>query len=151
MKCTCTVRGQCKIHAYYSRSIKAPFGKVRLRILRVKCTSCGKTHAILLDSIVPYSQVVVKDHIEIITTMEENRDVKYIMELCPEIEKSNITYILSTYRRHWRERIRSISSQICKLLKETKNLVNSVFSKFQLNFMQIRYTHNSLQSLYHIG
>lgn len=149
LKCSCEVRGQCKRHAYYTRSIKTPFGKVRLRILRVICASCGKTHAILLDSIVPYSQVVLKDHIEIIMNMEEKKNMKHIMERCPEIEECNITYILNTYRRHWKERICSISPQIIKLLKEINVLITSAFSRFQLNFMQIRYTYNSLQSLNH--
>lgn len=71
------------------------------------------------------------------------------MERCPEIEESNITYILNTYRRHWRERIQSISPQIMKLLKEINVLIISSFYRFQLNFMQIHYTYNSLQSLNH--
>lgn len=149
LKCSCDARGQCKKHAYYTRRIKTPFGKVRLCILRVICTSCGKTHAILLDSIVPYSQVVLKDHIDIITAMEEKKNRNHIMERCPEIEESNITYILNTYRRHWRERIQSISPQIMKLLKEINVLIISSFYRFQLNFMQIHYTYNSLQSLNH--
>lgn len=149
LKCSCDVRGQCKRHAYYTRHIKTPFGKVRLHILRVICTSCGKTHAILLDSIVPYSQVALKDHIDIITTMEEKKNMNPIMYRCPEIEESNITYILNTYRRHWKERIQSISPQIIRLLKEINVLIYSSFFRFHLNFMQIRYTYNSLQSLNH--
>ncbi len=54
----CSSKGNCIIHARYERSIiDFQDGKPvesRLRILRVKCTSCEHTHAILPDFIVPY-------------------------------------------------------------------------------------------------
>ena len=54
----CGTRGSCRIHAYYGRSLVDFIGGVPVRhslcILRLIC-SCGHTHAILPDFIVPYS------------------------------------------------------------------------------------------------
>lgn len=54
----CGTRGSCRIHAYYGRSLVdfidgAPV-RHSLCILRLICT-CGHTHAILPDFIIPYS------------------------------------------------------------------------------------------------
>ncbi|MGN0433983.1 MAG: hypothetical protein ACI4EB_05550 [Bilifractor sp.] len=40
-----------RIHGYYRRFVKASAGKMALRILRLRCTECGRTHAVLLSSI----------------------------------------------------------------------------------------------------
>lgn len=59
----CGCRGNCRIHAYYYRYI-LDFRKgkpccARIRVMRVIC-SCGHTHAILPDFIVPYRQHSLK-------------------------------------------------------------------------------------------
>ncbi|WP_423236818.1 DUF6431 domain-containing protein [Clostridium butyricum] len=58
--------GQLIKHAYYNRHIKTPNGIIMLKILRVKCKCCNRTHAIFPECIVPYSQVLLNDHISII-------------------------------------------------------------------------------------
>lgn len=54
----CGVKGACSIHAYYDRSLIDFIGGKPVRhslcILRLVC-SCGHTHAILPDFIIPYS------------------------------------------------------------------------------------------------
>ena len=54
----CQSTGNCILHAYYSRSI-ADFinghpHSDSLCVMRVKCSSCNHTHAILPDIIIPY-------------------------------------------------------------------------------------------------
>lgn len=55
----CGSRGNCAAHASYTRSlIEYERGKVvyhRVKIRRVRCGSCGHTHAILPDDIIPYT------------------------------------------------------------------------------------------------
>ena len=55
----CGSRGNCAPHASYTRSlIEYEGGEVvyhRVKIRRVRCGSCGHTHAILPEHIVPYS------------------------------------------------------------------------------------------------
>lgn len=54
----CGAKGKCAIHAYYGRNIiDYSQGKKitsSLCILRLKCSSCGHTHAVLPDIIIPY-------------------------------------------------------------------------------------------------
>lgn len=54
----CGAKGSCRIHAYYGRSLVDFVGGVPVHhdlcILRLVC-SCGHTHAILPDFIIPYS------------------------------------------------------------------------------------------------
>ncbi len=54
----CGVKGSCSVHAYYDRSLVDFMGGRPVRhslcILRLVC-SCGHTHAILPDFIIPYS------------------------------------------------------------------------------------------------
>ncbi len=54
----CGVKGYCSVHAYYDRSLVDFAGGKPVRhslcILRLVC-SCGHTHAILPDFIIPYS------------------------------------------------------------------------------------------------
>lgn len=56
---SCGAKGQCRIYASYERYIvDLNDGKVvseKIRITRVRCT-CGHTHAILPDLIIPYRQ-----------------------------------------------------------------------------------------------
>ena len=54
----CGARGSCRIHAYYGRSLVDFISGAPVRhslcIMRLICT-CGHTHAILPDFIIPYS------------------------------------------------------------------------------------------------
>ena len=56
----CHCRGECVRHAYYTRQyVLEPHDLeegTRIRILRVKCKHCGRTHAILPEEIVPYQK-----------------------------------------------------------------------------------------------
>ena len=87
--CSCG-RSCCLIkHAYYTRHIKISGGvKVSLSILRVKCTECGKTHAILPSIIVPYSQVTLHDHITIIVNAANKSSQNDVMNNNPLINEN---------------------------------------------------------------
>lgn len=56
----CGARGMCKAFASYERGVMdIADGKPvfrRVRIIRVRCSSCGHTHAIMPDCLVPYRQ-----------------------------------------------------------------------------------------------
>lgn len=55
----CGAKGDCSVHAYYGRGITDFIGGQPARhditVTRVMCGSCGHTHAILPDIIIPYS------------------------------------------------------------------------------------------------
>ena len=54
----CHRRGECIRHGYYERgyllTVEDVLASTRIRILRVRCKHCGRTHAILPEEIVPY-------------------------------------------------------------------------------------------------
>lgn len=55
-------------HGYYKRYINIFGTKYYIRILRVRCKTCGRTHAVLPDFILPYLHEPIKEMIDIITS-----------------------------------------------------------------------------------
>lgn len=53
---SCGYEGMLHRHGYYSRNVITKYYIKRINILRVKCPSCGKTHAILPSFLIPYYQ-----------------------------------------------------------------------------------------------
>jgi len=67
----CGAKASMIRHAYYERNVISIINAVMLytilKILRVKCTSCGSTHAILPADIIPYKQF---DYLSFIAILE---------------------------------------------------------------------------------
>jgi len=146
----CSGVGHCVIHAYYTRQIATDEQKEPIEITRVQCTQCSKTHALLPDWIVPYSQILLVDHKEIISLYE---DGKTAYEICNKldhshIDTSHIAYIVKQYIKNWRERLLSAKVTI---KEETSQLVKVCFSKFKKQFMQNREMQNILFITNHIA
>lgn len=129
--CSCGIKGSLIKHGYYTRSIKTPLGLVKLKILRVKCSSCGRTHAVLLSTIVPYSQISVIDQINIII------DPKDVMVINPSIDESNIAYVKSKYIKYYKEALKSFSIK----LQPTMKFIEFCFKHLKKQFMQVRNTY----------
>ena len=139
LSCPCGHAGCLHIHGYYKRFIKTPSGKLPFRILRVKCECCGHTHAILLSSMVPYSQISLSDQLKIIQAADV-ADLSSVMVSNPSIEESNCRFILRNFRTCWHQKI--LSEHIP--LNPLKNLITSCFRCFSQQFMQIKRTTNIL-------
>ena len=67
------------IHAYYDRNISFCGEKIKVRILRIKCRHCGKTHAVLIEDMIPYSSFSGEDflNMSIDNSSMSYRDVSY--------------------------------------------------------------------------
>lgn len=59
-------------HGTYSRSITINTIKISIKVTRVKCKHCNKTHAILCAPIIPYISISNDDLIELMTIPEES-------------------------------------------------------------------------------
>lgn len=140
MKCTCGHAGSLTIHGYYTRSLKSEDTAISLSICRVKCSQCGKTHALLPSCIVPYSQVSLEDQVSIISAYEQAQSVDPIMIKTPSIDENLIASIIHRYVNHWSQKIRSFHIE----LAFSNDLVKQCFSLFMNQFMQIRQTPNIL-------
>lgn len=140
LTCPCGHSGCLSVHGYYHRFIKTPDGKVRFRICRVICECCGHTHAILLSSMVPYSQISLSDHVTVIDNFEKGNSQEQLMSSNPLIDEGNCRYIINRYRKHWAEKLRSERIG----LAPAAGLIRSCFAHFSHQFMQIKNTSNIL-------
>jgi len=140
LTCPCGHSGGLSVHAHYHRSVKSPSGKLDFKICRVICEFCGHTHAILLSSMVPYSQVSFAYHVSIIDNYENEISQDSVMDSNPYIDESCYRYIIRCYKKHWREKLRSEHI----LLSPLGTLIRSCFTHFSRQFMQIKTTSNIL-------
>ena len=140
LTCPCGCSGCLSVHGYYNRSIKLPTGKVTFRICRVICEHCGHTHALLLSSMVPYSQFSTTDHVSIINNYNNNTSQHSLMNSNPCIDENCYRYIIRCYRKYWHDKL--VSERIP--LTSFSHLIKSCFAYFSRQFMQIKNTPNIL-------
>lgn len=138
--CPCGHSGCLSIHGYYQRSIKSSSGKLDFNICRVKCKCCGHTHAILLSSMVPYSQVSISDQISIINNYNNKLSQDSVMNNNPFIDESCFRHVIRAYRKYWHERLLSERIRLTPVCR----LIESCFAHFSCQFMQIKNTVNIL-------
>lgn len=136
-QCPCGLKGNLIRYGFYTRYIKTPSGLVQLKIQRVKCKVCGHTHAILLSCMIPYSQILFKDTLDIIRSTSID-DLKQIMMDNLSIDESNISYVKRQFHKHWEQRL--LSEQI----RLDDSLVFQCFFHYRRQFMQIKCTANTL-------
>ena len=140
LTCSCGRSACLSFHASYERTVKNSDGCIRLKICRVICSECGSTHALLLSSIVPYSQIPVVCQHKIILDRAASSDVNDICNHFENIDENNVKYVLRNYKKHWEQRL------ICEKisLAQLSDLIQSCFSYYSVAFMQIHRGFNSL-------
>ncbi len=142
LRCSCGHYACLAVHGYYKRFVITPDGKVPLNICRVKCSECGHTHALLLSSIVAYSQIPAEVQREIAVCYEENSDRNALCTSGDGIDENNVKSVILRYVHFWRERIRAARASLYSLT----DLILSCFSDYSMQFMQIHQTFNYLFS-----
>lgn len=135
LSCSCGRTGCMKKYGHYQRTFKHRSGSFRLKVQRLIC-SCTKTHAVLVSIIVPYQQIPRDDQQQILSDVEQGRSPSHIMEENPGIDENNIISILRNYRKHWKERLRSLG------LGLSDELVKLCFQNYSRQFLQIKTTPN---------
>lgn len=140
LTCPCGHSGCLSVHGYYHRFIKTSSGKMPFRICRVKCECCGHTHAILLSSMVPYSQVSLSDHVSIIRNFHSGVSQESLMNSNPLVDESCYRYIIRCYKKYWYEKLTSERISLFPVM----SLIRSCFANFSYQFMQIKRTSNIL-------
>ena len=148
LKCSCGHTGCLERHGYYKRKLKTPWGIIELRILRVRCKECGKTHAILPELVVPYSQIPADIQQRMLLYALGSPQLTKIMEENNEITESNVLAVRSRFRKHWKERLLSMGRD---LGEEIADLIRYCFSRFHRQFMQIRRGVNLAEFNIHIA
>lgn len=138
--CTCGHTGSLIWYGAYSRRVRMADQVILLRVARVFCSSCGHTHALLLSSIVPYSQIPLPVQAAIVQCYESKSGYRGILAAQFFLDENTISSIIRSYRRHWKERLRSHSLSLLSL----SDLIDRCFSFFSRPFMQIKTTPNKL-------
>ena len=116
LRCSCGHCACLTVHGYYKRSVITPDGKVLLNICRVKCSECGHTHALLLSSVVAYSQIPAEVQREIVVCYEQKADRNTLCASGDGIDENNIKSVIRRYARFWRERIRAARANLYSLM-----------------------------------
>ena len=124
----------------YERYIRSGDRKILFFISRVRCTECGRTHALLLSSFVPYSQIPFDVMTGIIRCYEHHSGYGHILAVQLLIDENTISSVTSSYRRHWKQRLLSASISI----NGDAALIYGCFQHFSRQFMQIKRTPNLL-------
>lgn len=135
LKCPCGHTGHLTRHAYYTRTVRTVRGIIRIKILRVICSICKKTHAVMMHHIIPYSSILFNQHIQIISSSIGQLD-KLMSNY--NIDEAHIKYIKKQYLCHWKQRLISYHLLI------DSYLIKNCFKFFNRQFMQIKYLSNIL-------
>ena len=136
---TCGAIGLCKRHSYYKRYIIDYLDGhpkvIQIKILRVICTGCGKTHAILADPIVPYDSHSLLFILRVLA--EYYLHTKTIAEICKTYAISISTFyrwhkLFKEHREHWQGLLVSMESSLKTSLHTLVNIYP--FSRFASDF-----------------
>ena len=143
IRCSCGCSGCMVRHGFYLRRFKDCYGTKRIRILRLKCTQCKRTHAILPVVMVPYSQISLTCQLTMLRNSIGSPAMTAMMDANPDLDESSVSHVRRQFRRFWEQRLRS---EQLSLHLELSELVNACFHSFCRQFMQIRSGTNLLFS-----
>lgn len=113
----CHWKGCCIRHGYYERSYLLSVGDLigegtKIRILRVKCKHCGRTHAILPEEIAPYLPFST---VFIYPTLSQYYEKKKTVEaICKEFQ------IAAPLLYRWKKRFERQKDQFLGVLESAK-------------------------------
>ena len=140
ISCTCGHSGCLIRYGSYNRNVQLKDEVITLTLVRVYCTACGHTHALLLSSMGPYSQIPLDMQMAAIHAYESGYPLSHILADHCFIDENNLKAVIRSYRLHWKERLRSAGLSF----SEWNSLVTDCFSHFSRQFMQIKTTVNKL-------
>ena len=146
----CKSTGECRIHGYYRRRLidyyNGEIKSSRIRVLRVKCKTCGHTHAVLPDIIVPYAQYTIRFICRVLS--EKLTTGSTIEAICEKfnISKRTLNRFLALYKGHkalWLGSLESKETPHAKFLtfigstyERFSDFMRAFSGKFVFSFMQ---------------
>lgn len=140
ISCVCGHSGCLTRYGSYRRSIRLADAVLSLSVVRVYCKACGHTHALLLSSMVPYSQFPLVLHVRLIHAYEQETGFQNILAEQYCVDENNLKSIIRNYRLHWKQRLLSMRIRF----PDISSLISGCFSFFSRQFMQIKSTSNKL-------
>lgn len=129
-------------HAFYKRKVTLPNGEtISLRVLRVKCAHCNKTHAVLPLAIIPYKRITYMTATRIIN-LKNRKAVIDFLDNNLDIDENMIYRIKQQFKHRWKQIL--ISLDITRIDVES---IKVIIQNQNVQFMQIKRTICSLNTI----
>ena len=125
----CPNCGSCDMerHGYYKRYIIINGIKYPIRILRIRCKECGKTHAVLPSFVVPYLHYPIEELSTMIIKLDNNEKL--------DLYDHEIRQVKKIYKL-WMKKIRSLEVRISDKLSELIKVFSSTFKRCYMQIHQ---------------
>lgn len=137
----CNHSGNMVHHGSYKRFVQVDIDfKLKVRVLRVKCKFCGKTHALMPSSIVPYSKFNLKDIINALHMLKNGHTLKQTLDAFPIFDLSTFKTIFYRFKMFWEQKLISLKIH----LSLTTYFITSCFANYFSQFMQVAKIKNIL-------
>jgi len=146
----CKSAGNCYVHGYYKRRfIDYCNGKITadsISVLRVVCKTCGHTHAVLPDIIVPYTQYTIRFICRVVS--EKLTIASTVEAVCEKFEITTKTLyrFLNIYKEHkalWLGSLKAKETPHARFLsfigstyKRFSDFMSAFSGRFVFSFMQ---------------
>lgn len=145
----CRTRGSFKPHGFYQRYVvDYVHGRIivaRKNILRVKCSSCGHTHALLKDFLIPYCQYTLRFILQVLKAYFRHSHT--VSRICDMFQISLPTlyrwkHLFLLHRELWIGLVRSREHSPLFFLKfidchpDLSEFLHSFFLKLSFSFLQ---------------
>ena len=128
----CGHKGNMIRYGHYKRHVYWDCRVEELHIQRVRCKVCGKTHALIPDTLVPRDLITLTDQVSVIRSYESMGDRRTVCIANPLIDEQMIRHIIKRYLSYWKQRC------ISEGISLYEDIVKVCFDKFGKQFMQIR-------------
>lgn len=106
-----------------------------MKVLRLRCSRCGRTHALLPVEAVPYSQVDLSCQLTMLRYKIGSPEMEKMQNSNPDLDESCISRVRRKFRKHWAERLKA---ECLSVHMELDQLVTSCFDSYRKQFLQIR-------------
>ena len=130
LKCPC---GHVGFHGHgtYVRCVKLSAIVLHLIVKRVRCPECGKTHALIPDCLIPWSQIPLETTVFLVRA-GSTEEINQIMDEQKNITFEDVHNVRLRFRKYWKERMISYG------IEYDTDLTDTCISLFKRQFMQIR-------------
>ena len=138
ISCICGKEGALHFNGSYRRRIKTKTDTYSLRVQRMRCRSCGATHAIFPADVIPYNQILLDEQIAIIRNHESGDGNRDLLNANPDIDENNVAAVIRRYDKVWMEE----NSDITADGSSQDSIVRKSFERTERQFLQIKKTPN---------
>ena len=138
ISCTCGKEGALHFNGSYRRRIKTKTETYTLRVQRIRCRSCGATHAIFPADVIPYNQILLDEQLALIRSHKSGGGYVDLLDSNPDIDENNAAAVIRRYDKVWIKENTDITADESSL----GNIVRKSFERTERQFLQIKKTPN---------